>query len=49
MQANPISASLANPWTAETQAKFDNELKAFKENKLIENKLLLSKQVEIRE
>jgi hypothetical protein len=45
----PDLSSLANPWTAETQAKFDAELKAFKENKLIENKLLLSKQVQIRE
>jgi hypothetical protein len=45
----PDLSSLANPWNAETQAKFDNEMKAFKENKLIENKLLLSKRVEIRE
>ncbi|NCI49187.1 hypothetical protein GWC95_04580 [Sediminibacterium roseum] len=40
----PDLTKLCNAWTVETQAKFDAEIKAFKENKLIENKLLLSKQ-----
>jgi hypothetical protein len=39
----PDLSAFANPWNAETQGKFDTEMKAFKENKLIENKLLLSK------
>jgi hypothetical protein len=36
-------------WTNETQVKFDAELKAFRENKLLENKLLLSKKADGKE
>lgn len=45
----PDLSFIVNSWTTDTQAKFDNELKAFKENKLIENKMLLSKQTPTRE
>ena len=45
----PSLSAITKDWTAETQAKWDAELKAFKENKLLENRLLLSKKTEPKE
>lgn len=39
----PDLVKLSPNWNNDTQAKFDNELKVYKENKLIENKMLISK------
>lgn len=42
----PNLSSITQGWSADTQSKLENELKAFHENKLLENKLLLSKKAE---
>ncbi len=44
----PNLAGITNDWSAETQARLDAELRSFKDNKLIENKLLISKKANTR-
>jgi hypothetical protein len=39
----PDLSAITPGWNAETQSKLDTELKAYKDNKLLESKLLLSK------
>ncbi|MES2331238.1 MAG: zinc dependent phospholipase C family protein [Bacteroidota bacterium] len=45
----PDLSAITPGWSAESQTKLDGDLKAFKDNKLLENKLLLSKKTESRE
>jgi len=45
----PDLSSITRGWSAETQSKLENDLKAFKENKLLENNLLLSKKTGTKE
>lgn len=45
----PSLAALTPDWNTAKQARLFNEMTAFKENKLLENKLLLSKKTEIKE
>jgi len=45
----PDLSGITPGWSPESQSKLDNELKSFKENKLIENKLLLSKKAAVKE
>jgi hypothetical protein len=45
----PALNDLIKDWNPETEARWNAELKAFKENKLLENKWLLSKKTEARE
>ncbi len=45
----PNLSAITPGWTADSQAKLDIELKAFKEKTLLENKLLLSKKTEARD
>ena len=39
----PDLSAITPGWSAEAQSKLEAELKVFKDNKLLENKLLLSK------
>jgi hypothetical protein len=45
----PNLLSITQNWTSETQAKLDMELRSFKDRKLLENKLLLSKKTDTKE
>lgn len=45
----PDLNAIANGWTAEAKQRLERELKAFRENKLLENKWLLSKKGEEKE
>jgi hypothetical protein len=45
----PDLSAISAAWNADLQTRLENELKVFKDNKLLENKLLLSKRTETRE